>query len=201
MHCAWRKPFSSLIHLLFTSSNKLICQEYDAYQQFMCPVSLMPAKCFFFYVFTFLCFYFPASKSKLHFCFVLSSCSCFLVLLGLCLHHEMTDLGMRWAYCCQAWAPKAGGDKTERAGYGKQTDPGKEAEKKSTEWRNTKGKDSDHSRNFCPPSVLKCTYWSEKSLFFSDSKPPNFLVVQLYTFDLILGFKNTEWQGKLYKNH
>lgn len=55
------------------------------------------------------------------------------MLLGLCLHHEMTDLGMRGAYCCQAWAPKAGGDKRQRAGYGKQTDPGKEAEKQSTE--------------------------------------------------------------------
>lgn len=55
---------------------------------------------------------------------------------------------MRGAYCCRAWAPKAGGDKRERAGYGKQTDPGKEAERQST-----KGKDSDHSSNFCPPSV------------------------------------------------
>lgn len=44
--------------------------------------------------FMFLLFY-VLILSKLHFCFVLSSSSCFLVLLGLCLHHEMTDLGMR----------------------------------------------------------------------------------------------------------
>lgn len=62
-----------------------------------------------------------------------------------------------------------------------------------------KGKRLRPQQKFLPSKCLKMHILIREITFFFQI--PNFLVAQLYTFDLILGFKNTEWQGKLYKNH
>lgn len=170
--------------MLFTSSNKLICQEYDAYQQFMCPVSLMPAKCFFFMFLLFYVFTFP--HQNLNYIFVLF---CLQAVFSWCC----------WGYVCimrwRIWeweeliAVRHGHQRLEEIRDRGQVMESKQTQgkrlKSKAQSKSTKGKDSDHSSNSCPPSVLKCTYWSEKSLFFfrfHTPKLPSSSVVYLWPY-------------------